>query len=136
MLSAMAALPDPAALAAIADRIDGHAAAARSRATQLAAAVASAHWHGLAADAFHAQAHVVIAALRAVAGRLESAAATLRRHADQVATLLADAARLGADGIEGLKDLLTDPGELLGDGATIIGDVTDTVGDMLGAVGL
>lgn len=124
-------LPDPAALEAIADRIDRHAAAARARAAGLSAAVAAARWHGLAADAFHAEAHLVVAALRTSAGRLETAAGTLRRHAHTVGTVLADASRLGHDGLRGLKDAVTDPGALLGDAASVLGDAGDLISDVL-----
>src|SRR3954467_12718523 len=72
-------IPDTDAMYAVADRITGHAAAARQRGGALGAALAAVDWHGLAADAFDAMSHGVLVGLRSAADRLDDAAAALRK---------------------------------------------------------
>jgi uncharacterized protein YukE len=132
----MSFLPDPAELDALADRVARHAASTRARAAMLAASVANAGWHGLAADAFHREAHLAIAALRSSAGRLDDAADALRRHAGSVGRLIADGTRLGRDGLRTLTDAVTDPGALVSDGTALVADGGSLVGDGLHAIGL
>jgi hypothetical protein len=132
----MSLLPDPAELDAIADRINRHASAARARAEHLGRAVAGADWRGLAADAFHGEAHVAISGLRSAAGRLDDAADALRRHARKVGAIVDDLAVLGVDSVGALTDLVTDPGALLSDGKKLLSDGAGLVGDTLSLVGL
>lgn len=136
----MSVLPDPAELAAIADRISAHAAAARERALRLDHAVAATGWSGAAAVAFHHEAQSATGALRTAAARLDSAADALRRHAAQVGVLLADLARLGTDELDLVKDALGHPGRLLPDTLHAIGDgvhaLADVAGGALHLVGL
>ena len=136
-------LPDPAAMLATADRIAAHASAARTRAGQLAAAVSAVDWRGVAADAFHGQAHLVIGGLRASADRLDDAADALRRHAHHVAAkiaelerLVSDLGRTGGHLLGGVGDLLTHPGRLWHDGLHIAVDATGLGNDVLEVVGL
>jgi hypothetical protein len=124
----MSFLPDPAELDAIADRINRHAVATRARAAHLGCAVATAHWHGIAADAFHAEAHTAISALRSAAGRLDDAADALRRHARRVGGLLDDLKGLGLDGLQTLEDVVVHPDRLISDGKSLVGDALDLVG--------
>jgi hypothetical protein len=132
----MSFLPDPAELEAIADRISRHAAATRSRASQLGAAVASADWHGVAADAFTVEAYVVLSALRSAAGRLDDAADALRRHAGKVGALFDDLRSLGADGVQTLEDAVLHPSRLVSDGKRLLSDGKHLAGDALDLVGL
>jgi uncharacterized protein YukE len=127
---------DPADLDAIADRIAGHAHAARERASGLAAALAPASWRGVAAAAFEAEAQLTIAALRSAAGRLDEAADALRRHATRVRAVLADVADLGLDAVHTAEDLARDPGHLLDDAGRLVRDGAGLVGDALGLLGL
>jgi uncharacterized protein YukE len=129
-------LPDPAALDALAERINGHAGAARSRALQLTGAVATTTWSGTAADAFRTEAHVVAAALRGAAGRLDDAADALRSHAHAVRRLLADLSAAGRAGAQTLDDLVHDPARVPGDLAGLAGDGVHLIGDALSVVGL
>lgn len=139
----MSLLPDPAELLAVADRIAGHAAAARSQASRLGAAVATAHWHGVAADAFHVQAFGVVAGLRSAAARLDDAADALRRHARRVAETLADIHRL-ADGLEHVPGhalrtvtgAVTDPGQVVSDVTSLAGDAASVLGNTLDLLGI
>jgi uncharacterized protein YukE len=132
----MPLLPDPAELDAIADRIGGHAVAARARATSLATAVAAAGWRGLAADAFCTEAFTIVAALRRAAGRLDSAADTLRRHAGNLRALLDDLALIGTDGMRALEGILTDPDGLVSDGKRIFDAGKGLITDAFGVVGI
>ncbi|HEX3336991.1 MAG TPA: hypothetical protein VHS54_11065 [Jatrophihabitans sp.] len=138
----MSLLPDPATLLAIADRIAGHAAAARARANALGAAVAGAEWRGPAADAFAWTAYGVLSGLHRAGRRLDDAADALRRHARVVSALVQELERLaghtlglGADIGRTVEDALVSPGSLVGDGRELLGDsaglVVD-VGDLLG----
>lgn len=132
----MSVLPDPADLYAIADRITGHASAARERAARLDAAVSATEWRGRAAAAFDAEARFVTTTLRFAAGRLDDAAEALRRHAGEVAAILADLAHLATDGVDLIKDTVTlhpvaalsDAGHLVGDGVRLMGDGVQAVG--------
>lgn len=124
----MSVLPDPADLAAIADRIAGHAAAARDRASRLDRAVAAAGWTGSAASAFHLEAQVASDTLRSAASRLDDAADALRRHAARISGLLAGLIRLGTAELGLVKDALTDPGQLLPDTVDLIGDALNAIG--------
>jgi uncharacterized protein YukE len=143
---------DPGELDAIADRIADHAVAARDRAARLGAAVAAAHWHGIAATAFEGQAALTICALRSAADRLDDAAVALRRHAAAVRGLLAGLAGGALAALSGPTDLLTvlgDPGRALriasdggsgaiSGGAHLLGGTVDALGgavDALGALG-
>ena len=128
---------------ATADRIAAHASAARARAGQLAAGVSAVEWHGVAADAFHGQAHLVIGGLRAGADRLDDAADALRRHAHHVAAKIAEIERLvthlgrtGGDLLGGIGDLVTHPSRLLHDGLHIAVDATGLGNDVLKVVGV
>jgi uncharacterized protein YukE len=132
----MSFLPDPAELEAIADRIGHHAAATRARALQLGTAVAGADWHGLAADAFHTEAHLVLSALRSAAGRLDDAADALRNHAHKVGVLFDDLREFGADGVQALEDAVIRPDRLISDGKKLLSDGKHLVGDALDLVGL
>jgi uncharacterized protein YukE len=133
MLRRVSALPDPFELRAIADRIAGHAAAARDRAGRLDRAVAAAGWRGFAAEAFSVQAHLATGALRSAAARLDDAADALRRQADRIGGLIADAVRLGGDVVELLTDGLFHPDEVLGDVGHLVRDGADLVGDLVGS---
>jgi uncharacterized protein YukE len=132
----MSLLPDPAELNAIADRIGRHAAATRARAFHLGSALAGTGWHGRAADAFSAEAHVTLSALRSAAGRLDDAADALRRHAAKVGAVVDDLRGLGADGLKTLEDAVVHPDRLLADGRRLLGDGKALVGDALDLVGL
>jgi uncharacterized protein YukE len=132
----MSFLPDAAELHALADRIARHAAAVRARALMLGTTVAGAGWHGPAADAFHAQAHVAIAALRSAAGRLDDAADALRRHAAKVGAVVDDLKSFGVDSLQALEDVVVDPSCLLSDGKRLVSDGKHLVGDALDLVGL
>jgi uncharacterized protein YukE len=110
----MPLLPSPQELLAIADRIAGHAGAARSRADTLARAAAATHWHGAAAGAFRDSADSVLLGLRWSASRLDDAAATLRAHAHRVAGVLADLRR-GLDDLDAFGTALVHTvGDVLG----------------------
>jgi uncharacterized protein YukE len=133
----MSFLPDPGELDAIAERISRHAATTRSRAFGLGAAVAAAQWHGVAANAFRDEAHVVVAALRTAAGRLDDAADALRRHARKVSVLYADVRNLGIDSLQAAEDVvLLRPDRLLSDGLQLFSDGTDLLDDALSLVGI
>lgn len=136
MLRGMSVLPDPAELCAMADRIAGHASAARNRAARLDAAVGALGWHGAAAAACLAQVQVCTGGLRAAGDRLDASAGALRRHAERVSELLADASRLGADGAALFDDLLGDPAQVLPDAGRLLGDGLNVLGDALGVLGL
>jgi hypothetical protein len=136
ILGAMSLLPDPTELAAVADRINRHAAATRARAANLGTAVATVDWRGVAASAFRAEAFVTIAALRAAAGRLDDAADALRQHARQVSVLYGDMADVGLDGVRLLTDAVTRPDRLLSDGRDLLTHGSHLVGDALGLAGL
>ena len=131
----MSLLPDPAALYAIADRIAGHASAARERAARLDGAVSATGWRGMAASAFDGESRFVTATLRNAADRIDDAAQALRRHAAEVAALIADLEHLGTDGFDLIKDTVTlhpgralsDAGHLIGDGVHLVGDVIDSL---------
>jgi hypothetical protein len=131
----MPVLPDPAVLAAIADRIAAHAAAARDRAIGLDRAVATTGWAGAAAGAFDLEARVATDALRTAAARLDEAADALRRHAARIGTVLADVARLDLAGIELAKDAVTHPDRLLADSADVVGAGLHVVEDGVGVLG-
>jgi hypothetical protein len=135
ILGGMSCLPDAVELAALADRISGHAAATRARALRLGSAVGTADWRGIAASAFRAEAYVTVAGLRAAAGRLDDAADALRRHARRVAVLYADVKDVGLDGLRVLTDTVVRPDRLLADGGRLINDGAQLVGDALGLVG-
>lgn len=132
----MPVLPDPAELEAIAARIERHADALRGQAARLVATLAGTHWQGVAADAFHAQAHAALLALRGSADRLDTAARALRRHAERVRVLVADLAAAGADSVRAAQDLLVHPDHLLGDAGRLLGDGLDLADDALSLVGL
>jgi hypothetical protein len=132
----MSFLPDPTELDAIAERISGHAAAARARAFDLGCAVAAADWRGVAASAFYGEAHVVVAALRSAAGRLDEAADALRRHARRVSVLYEDVKNLGLDSLQTAEDLIVRPDHLLSDGRRLFSDGMDLLDDALSLVGL
>lgn len=132
----MSLLPEPAELAALADRINGHAAATRARALHLGTAVATADWRGIAASAFRAEAYVTIAALRSAAGRLDVAADALRCHAGRVSVVYDDLTDLGVDGLRMLSDTVVRPDRLLSDGTRLLSDGAGLVDDALGFVGL
>jgi hypothetical protein len=132
----MSFLPDPAELEAIADRIGRHATATRARAHHLGAAVAGTDWHGLAADAFSAEAYVALSALRSAAGRLDDAADALRRHARKVGAVFDDLRGLGSDGLKTLEDVVIHPERLADDGKRLLSDGKHLVGDALDLVGL
>jgi uncharacterized protein YukE len=133
-LRGVSLLPDPAELTAVADRIAGHAAAARERAIRLEHAVAATEWRGFAAGAFFAEAQMATSALRSAAARLDTAADALRRHAERVGALIAHVVRLGQDGLELLGDTFRHPDEVLPDAARLAGDAVDLVGDGASAV--
>jgi uncharacterized protein YukE len=133
MLRRVSALPDPFELRAIADRIAGHAAAARERAERLERATAAVGWDGFAAEAFDGQAHLATGALRSAAARLDDAADTLRREADRIGRLIADAVRLGGDVVELLTDGLFHPDEVLGDVGHLVRDGADLAGQLVGS---
>jgi hypothetical protein len=132
MLRRVSALPDPFDLLAIADRIAGHASATRDRARRLQQAVDGVDWHGLAADAFHAQAGAATGGLHSAAGRLDDAAAALRRHAARIGGLIEDAVRLGHDEWELVTDGVLHPGEVLGDVGDVLHDQVSLLGDVVG----
>jgi hypothetical protein len=122
MLRRVSALPDPADLNAIADRIAGHAAAARDRAGRLDQAAANADWSGVAADAFAAQAHVASGALRSAAAGLDAAADALRRHAERITGLVAAAARYGMSELRMAGNLVLHPDEVPSDLGGLVHD--------------
>lgn len=144
MLIAMGFLiPDPDAMYSAADRINAHAARARQRAGELATALTSTTWHGLAADVFDTTAHGVLTGLRTAADRLDTAAAALRRHAAAVAKRLADLAALGADLAHlgndlghAVLDTATRPGELVHDAGSVVDDAGGLVADGAHLLGL
>jgi uncharacterized protein YukE len=137
MLPTMPTLPDPAALCAVADRIAGHAAAARDRATRLDQAGAATGWTGAAALAFLSQLQLASSSLRYAAGRLDDAAEALRHHAAQVGALLGDIARLGTAEVGLVDDLVhLRPDRALGDVGDIVGSAGSIVGDALHVIGL
>lgn len=135
----MPLLPWPEELLAIADRIAGHAGAARARADTLARAAAAVHWHGAAAAAFRDSADAVLSGLRWSSARLDDAATTLRVHAhrvtdvltelrhavddlDDVGTALVHTAGRDARGlITGAGAAAVDTGALLGDAVRVFG---------------
>jgi hypothetical protein len=129
-------LPEPAHLFAVADRIGDHASASRHRAAHLGAAVSAAGWHGIAADAFHAQAHSALATLRSSAGRLDAAADMLRRHAARVRAVSDDIERATLDGLRLSGDVFTAPGRLFADGRDLVFDGAGLAADALSLVGL
>jgi len=128
----MSVLPDPADLAAIADRIAAHAAATRDRAARLDHAVAAVGWKGFAAAAFDHEAQLATDTLRNAAARLDAAADALRRHAARISVLIADIVQLGADELDLVKDALTHPGQVLPDTVGLVGDGVHAVGDAIG----
>lgn len=133
----MPPLTDPDELLAIADRITGHAGAARERADRLARAVAAVAWHGPAAALFHESADVVLGGLRTSAARLEDAAHALRVHARRVAGVLA-ALRRAAEDLDVLGDahaLLRGAGAVAGDTRGLAGDTVGLLGDAVRALG-
>jgi uncharacterized protein YukE len=130
----MSVLPDPADLAAIADRIAAHAAATRDRAARLDRAVAATGWTGVAAAVFHDEAQLATDTLRNAAARLDAAADALRRHAARIGTLIADIVHLGADEVGLMKDALTHPGQVLPDAVDVAGDGIHVLGDVAGGV--
>jgi hypothetical protein len=136
----MSVLPDPADLAAIADRIAAHAAVTRERAARLDHAVVATGWSGIAAAAFHLEAKLATDSLRSAAARLDDAADALRRHAARIGALIADIARLGTDELGLVKDALTDPHRVLPDTIGVLGDGVHVLGDVAGgalhAIGL
>ena len=132
----MSALPDPAELAAIADRIAAHAAATRDRAAELDRAVAATGWTGAAATAFGLEAKMATDTLRSAASRLDTAADALRRHAARTSGLLADLARLGSAELELIGDVALHPGQVLPDALHILDGGLDLVGDALDVLGL
>jgi uncharacterized protein YukE len=132
----MSFLPDPAALEGLADRIGGHARATRARAVRLTGAVGGTDWQGLAAEVFHAEAHMLCAGLRAAAGRLDDAADALRRHAGRVGAIVHDLAALGEDGAQTLDDLVHHPGRVPGDVAGLLHAGKNLAEDALSMVGL
>jgi hypothetical protein len=133
MLRRVSALPDPSDLRAIADRISGHAAAARERAWRLEQAIAAVDWEGFAADAFYGQARAAADGLRRAAGRIDTAADALRRHADRIGVLISGAVRLSLDGVELVKDGLLHPNEVPGDVADVFRDGAGLVGSFIGS---
>jgi uncharacterized protein YukE len=132
----MSNLFDPADLDAVADRINGHAAATRARALRLGMAVAAAEWRGAAAAAFGAEAQLTISAQRGAAGGLDDAADALRRHARRACVLYDDLKGLGLDGLQTLTDTVARPDRLVSDGRRLLSDGADLVGDTLHLVGL
>lgn len=136
----MSVLPDPADLAAIADRIAAHAAATRDRAARLDHAVAVTGWTGIAANAFELEARLATDSLRGAADRLDTAADALRRHAARISALINDLARLGADELGLVTDVLTDPRGVVPDTLSVVGDGVHVLGDVAGgalhAIGL
>jgi hypothetical protein len=133
MLRRVSALPDPFDLRAIADRIAGHAAAARERAARLEPAIAAVDWEGVAADAFYGQAHMAVDGLRSAAERLDTAADALRRHADRIGVLIFGAVRLSLDGVELVKDGLLHPDEVPGDVVDVFRDGAGVVAGFIGS---
>jgi uncharacterized protein YukE len=141
----MSLFPDPAILLALADRIAGHAAAARARASDLGSAIATADWHGAAADAFAIAGQAILLGLRGAGNRLDDAADTLRRSAAVVRVLLDDLERLGGDVLDlggeivrTVEDGLIRPDRLCGDGRSLLDDgvgLVDDVGGLVGDVG-
>lgn len=136
------ALPDPAEMRAIADRIAAHAAATRAHADRLGRRVQYTEWHGGAADTFRTASDFVLANLRRSAGRLDAAADALRRHAAQVQEVLdrlqqltGDLSGLAGDTTDLLHDDVLDPLAVPGDTVSVIGDGADLVGDGIGLVG-
>jgi uncharacterized protein YukE len=138
----MPLLPRPEELLAIADRIAGHAGAARTRADTLARAAAAAHWHGAAAAAFRDSADAVLSGLRWSAARLDDAATTLRAHAHRVAGVLADL-RHAVDDLDTVgtvgtalvhtvgrdaRGLITGAGAVAVDTGALLGDAVDRFG--------
>jgi hypothetical protein len=132
----MSALPNPADLTAIADRIAAHAAATRERALRLDHAVAATGWSGAAAAVFDAEAHVAGAALHGAAGRLDDAADALRRHAARVNALLDDLADLARSGLDLVGDAVFHPDEVLPDAVKLVGGGIDLAGDVLDMIRL
>lgn len=130
----MSLLPDPAHLAAIADRIAAHAAATRDRAARLDRAVAATGWTGAAAAAFHLEAELTTDALRIAAARLDTAADALRRHAARIGALIADIVQFGADELGLAKDVLTHPYRVFPDTLDVVGDGVEILGDVGGGV--
>ena len=122
----MSFLPDPGELRVLAARIDQHAHAARARADRLGFAIADAGWHGRAARAFEAQAHVALVGLRQAAGCLDNAADALRRHAGNVGAVV------GALEAATRAGLLTGE-ELLAQSGTVLRGLTDGVGQVVHA---
>ena len=75
---------DPDDLDRLADRLAAAAIRVSERAAEVRAASSSAHWHGPAADAFHASVYREGALLDRASAELDDAAAALHRHADAV----------------------------------------------------
>ena len=136
MLRPVSALPDPADLLAVADRIAGDAAAARERAGRLERAVADAGWRGFAADAFGAEAHLAAGSLRSAAAGLDHAVDALRRHVARVSGLVEDLVRVGSHEVDLLGDILLHPDEVMPDVGQLLGDGLDLVGDGFDLIGL
>jgi hypothetical protein len=124
-------LPDPVDLMAAADRIAGHATAARDRAGRVDAALAASPWRGFAADAFAEQAHLATGLLCSAAAGLDSAADALRRHAGRVSALVTDALRTGIDEADLMRDLVLHPGDVVSDAGDLVHDGLHAVGDVL-----
>jgi hypothetical protein len=131
----MVFLPDPAELDALADRISGHASAARERAWRLGTAAAALDWQGVAATAFRGEAHVVVAGLRGAAGRLDDAADALRKHAARLHPIIDDLKLFGIDGLHTAEDVVLNPANLLSDAGNLLSDAGSLFGDALGLFG-
>jgi len=110
---------DPSSLYAIADRISRHAESVRATGRTLAAVAAATDWHGLAADAFEAEAGQVSADAAASAVRLDDAADAYRRHAAAVESRLQELHRL-LDGVVHVGEALAHGAE---DGLSAIGSL-------------
>lgn len=85
---------DPAALAALADRLAFFAGQLRDHAADHVRAAAAAHWVCAAADEFRERVARETKKVDAAADALDRAAATLRAHADQVRGLTAEIASI------------------------------------------
>jgi uncharacterized protein YukE len=135
-LARVSVLPDPAELNAIADRIAGHAAAARDRAARLDGSIAGVGWRGPAAAAFLVQAQFATGSLRGAASRLDDAADALRRHAARVGAMVGDLARVGIAGVNLADDLVhVRVGDAMHDVGDVVSGAGDVLGDALGALG-